>query len=45
MEAQLRQDQRKHNLPVIGWDAYQPYRKRVLLTAPKKASVEAAQPH
>ena len=45
MEAQLRQDQRKHNLPVIGWEAYQPYRKRALLTVAKKAFAQPAQPH
>ena len=38
MEAQLRHHQRKFNLPVTGWDQYQPYRKQALLTLPKKAT-------
>lgn len=44
MEAQLRSYQRKFNLPVTGWDQYQPYRKQALLTERKKPSTEPAQP-
>jgi hypothetical protein len=43
MEVQLRQYQRKHNLPITGWEQYQPYRKQVLVTARKKAATEPAQ--
>ena len=40
MEAQLRQHQRRYNLPVTGWEQYQPYRKQVLLTGLKKQVAE-----
>jgi len=42
MEAQLRHHQRKHNLPVTGWEQYQPYRKRILLNAHKPSASEPA---